>query len=201
MNKFELKTLSLGLVDIPPIYSLWDLSRKVGKSFGESIFRYYRNFDPTVFDKKETKKKFYDTSKWYYYYKLEKILKLSQIWHYDKKWGGAIIIEPSSRDPRGKQKYVVHSGSDRVSVMKSYAVENYEFLLLNNRSSVVEDDLEEIKKFYNNDFRNTIYIFSNPKDGLPMIQSSNDSWLKEQSYPMVKRWIESKLDFWEFVKS
>lgn len=201
MDNFELKTVTLNLVDIPPIYSLWDLSKRVGTTFGASILQYYRKFDPSVFDKKETKKRFYDTSKWYYYYKLEKILNLSRIWYREQSWGGAVIIEPSSKDPRGKQKYVVHDGGDKFSVMRAYKVEKYDFLLINDRKSVTADDLDKIKSFYREGFKDTVSIYPNPENGVPMIQESTAGWLKEQSYPTVEQWIESKLDFWEFVKS
>jgi hypothetical protein len=201
MNKFELKTLSLDLVSIPPTYSLWDLSKKVGKTFGAAIFQYYSNADPMVFDKKETKKRFYDTSKLYYYYKLEKILTLSRTWYQKQEWQGAILIEKSIKDPRGKQKYVVHDGAHRFSVLRSYNVEHYEFLLINDRRSVSIDDLEEIKKFYKEGFEDSIRIYPNEKDGVPMIQPKSTEQLTERSHPMVEQWIESKLDFWEFVKS
>jgi len=201
MSNFEIKTIPLELVEIAPIYSLWDLSKKAGADLGKMIFEYYKNSDPTVFDKGLTKKNFYDTRKWYYYYKLETILTLSRIWYQKQEWQVAVIIEKSYRDPRGKQQYVVHDGTHRFSVMKSYKVEQYDFLLVNDRKSVTINDIDTIKKFYKPEFTDPIAIYPNPVDGIPMIQPPSFTLPKERYYPMVEQWISSKLGFWEFVRS
>lgn len=198
MSNFEIKNIPLELVEIPQIYSLWDLSKKSGNRFGSAIFQYYKNADPNVFDKKQTRKNLYDTRKWYYYYKLETILNLSKTWNQNQTWQGAIIVEKSYIDARGKQRYVVHDGTHRFSVMRSYKVENYEFLLVNDRKSVTVEDLDEIKKFYKQGFKDTISIHLNKKDKMPMIQPIQSNVSNE--YTMIKQWVASKLNFWDFVK-
>lgn len=200
MSNFKIKTVPLELVDLPPVYSLWDLSKKAGKTLGPAIFHYYKTSDPTIFDKKETKRNLYDTRKWYYYYKLETILVLSKKWYQEQSWKSPIIIENSYIDPRGKQRYVVHDGRHRFSVLRSYKVEKHDFLFVNDRKSVTEASLEEIKKFYKDDVKDSVAIYTNKKDGMPLIQPKNLD-LTEHSYPMVKSWIKSKLNFWDFVRS
>lgn len=202
MVNFELKTVALNMVEIPPMYSIWELTKQTGVPFGNALFQFYRTSDPTVFDKRETKKRLHDTSKWYYYRKLEKILQLSMIWHREQIWNGPVIIERSFTDARGKQTYVVHCGSDRFSVMRSYHVKDYKFLVINDRRSVIAADLDEIKKFYSDDLKSTVNITSNPHNNFPMIQSLS-MWESstDLSCPIIEQWVDSKLDFWQFVKS
>jgi hypothetical protein len=117
-----------------------DLIRIYGDEFAPIIYEYMKTSDPIVFDKnkekiKEYYKKFISQGKHkqethvdLFFYRLKKIISLTDEFKKSGSWKNPIVIRDSYN---GKDK-VVSVGLDRWHIMNNFGIKKYEFLYLSN---------------------------------------------------------------------
>jgi hypothetical protein len=198
---FSIKTIQLSQISIPPdLFDLIDLCKKNGRILGKSLFDYYRYADSKVFDKLETAKQIAFGHRWFYYYKLEKILLLSKDWNKNKKWKNPIFLEPSV-DITGNVRYFVHLGSDRFTVMRLFGLKESEFVVLHDRKNLDLDGLEVLKNLYQDDEKMSLELKISKKTGFPCLHRNIKNWEDTDDRKEINKWLSSNLDFWEFIRS
>jgi len=122
-----------------------DCIDKFGEEFAPIMFLWIQNNDPSGFDNnRELIRSIFkgnlDSKETRFFYRLEKILRLYTVWLHDQQWR-----DPLPTVPFGVGRY--HSGVDRMSVMKSLNVTEYNCLII-EKNYITEENLPEIRSYW-----------------------------------------------------
>lgn len=118
-----------------------------------------------------------------FFYRFEKIIRLLEYWLEHRKWRDpVVVIQPAP------MFYYAHPGKDRVLIMKSLGVKEYNFFEF-DKDQLTEDNLQEIKKLWGNFSSNVTLEYAHIINQNIILNKDNvDEILKFQK---TKQWLRS----------
>jgi hypothetical protein len=186
---------------------------RYGECLGKILYNYTFSPSLSVFDqnKDQIKDGFleYDKSKFkqrnLFFYRLEKIIRLTEWWLKNQKWRDPVVvvflkslrpIETNLEIENSLDLYGLRIGNDRMMIMQSLGVTEYTFLEF-DKEYIKDNNLDQIRSFWG-DYSSNVRIDSR-SDGYVGIQNKDNADIILK-FEKTIAWLKSDKTILEFLK-